>query len=205
MSTSRRPLLRQAFFLSLVVVLWNIIEGIVAVTAGLFANSVVLISFGIDSSIEVISAIVIAWRVSAELQETDSNSGAGFERRASRLCGALLFILSVYIVVDAGRRLLGFGEEAQISLVGIALTSVSLVIMPVIGWKKLQIASALRSKSMRADAYESIACAWLSLVALIGLLLNAVFAWTWADPLAALAIIPLIVREALEAWEPDNV
>ena len=204
MSTSRRPLLRQAFFLSLVVVLWNIIEGIVAVTAGLFANSVVLISFGIDSSIEVISAIVIAWRVSAELQETDRISVAGFERRASRLCGALLFILSVYIVVDAGRRLLGFGEEAQISLVGIALTSVSLVIMPVIGWKKLQIASALRSKSMRADAYESIACAWLSLVALIGLLLNAVFAWTWADPLAALAIIPLIVREALEAWEPDN-
>jgi divalent metal cation (Fe/Co/Zn/Cd) transporter len=104
-----------------------------------------------------------------------------------------------YIVIDAGRRLLGFGAEAQESKLGIALTAVSLVVMPLLGWVKLRAAASLSSGALRADAYETITCAWLSLTTLLGLILNAAFGWWWADPLAALAIVPLALREGLEA------
>jgi divalent metal cation (Fe/Co/Zn/Cd) transporter len=115
----------------------------------------------------------------------------------------LLFILAAYIVVDAGRRLLGFGGDAQPSWLGIGMTFASLVVMPVVGWVKLRTARLLQSAALRADAFETIACAWLSLAALVGLALNAALEWPWADPVAALVILPLIVREGLEAWRGE--
>jgi predicted Co/Zn/Cd cation transporter (cation efflux family) len=120
------------------------------------------------------------------------------ERRTGRIAGALLLGLAVYIVVDAGRRLLGFGAEARESLLGIVLTAISAVVMPLLGWAKLRTAAALRSGALRADAYETIACSWLSLTTLAGLILNASLGWWWADPLAALVVVPLVVREGLE-------
>jgi cation diffusion facilitator family transporter len=196
---TRHHLLRRGLWLTIVVVGWNVIEGFVAVTAGMLASSVALISFGIDSSIEVLSSFVVAWRLRAELAHADVERAQQLEKRAAPITGGLLLILAAYIVVDAGRRLLGIGEEPQTSWAGMALTSLSLVIMPVVGWAKLRTAEALGSGSLRADAYETITCAWLSFTTLAGLVLNALFHWTWADPLAALLILPLIVREGWEA------
>ena len=106
--------------------------------------------------------------------------------------------------MDAGRRLFGFGSVAEESRLGIVLTAISMIIMPVLGWAKLRTAVALHSGALRADAYETITCSWLSLTTFLGLALNAAFGWWWADPLAALAIVPLAVREGLEGWRGEH-
>ena len=108
------------------------------------------------------------------------------------------------IVFDAGRRLLGFGPAAEASLIGIVLTLVSAIVMPALGWIKLRTAKALGSGALRADAYETIACSWLSVATLGGLTLNAALGWWWADPVAALAMVPIIGREGVEAFRADG-
>lgn len=174
-------------------------------SAGAFASSVALIGFGIDSFVETASAAVVGWRLRSELKgHADEERAEAMERRAGRIAGALLLGLAFYIVIDAGRRLLGFGSEAQESQIGIVLTAISLVIMPLLGWVKLRTAAALQSGALRTDAYETIACSWLSLTTLIGLVLNARFGFWWADPLAALAIVPLVIREGLEGWRGER-
>jgi divalent metal cation (Fe/Co/Zn/Cd) transporter len=196
---ARPGLLRRGVWLEAATVAWNIAEGVIAVSAGALASSVALISFGIDSFVETASGAVVGLRLRAELRgHADGEAVERMERRAGRIAGALLLGLAAYILVDAGRRLLGYGAEARESLVGILLTAISAVVMPVLGWAKLRTARTLGSGALRADAYETIACSWLSLTTLLGLLLNALLGWWWADPLAALAIIPLVVREGLE-------
>lgn len=183
---------------------WNIVEGIVAVGAGVLASSVALVGFGLDSFVETASGAVVGWRLRTELRSpSDPERAEVLEQRARRIAGELLLALAGYIVIDAGRRLLGFGAEAQESHVGLVLTTISLVVMPVLGWRKLKTATALGSGALRADAYETIACAWLSLTTLVGLALNAALGWWWADPLAALVIVPLIIREGLEGWRGE--
>jgi divalent metal cation (Fe/Co/Zn/Cd) transporter len=175
------------------------------VSAGLVASSVVLIGFGIDSFVETASAAVVGWRLRAErLGHADEERAEALEHRAGRIAGGLLLALAVYLVIDAGRRLLGFGAEAEGSALGVGLTAISAVVMPVLGRTKLRTATALQSGALRADAYETIACAWLSVTTLAGLLTNAVFGWWWADPVAALAIVPLIVREGVEGWRGED-
>jgi divalent metal cation (Fe/Co/Zn/Cd) transporter len=197
--------LRRGVWLETATVGWNVIEGVIAVAAGALASSVALIGFGIDSFVETTSAAVVGWRLRAELTgDGDESRAEALERRAGRIAGGLLLALAVYIVLDAGRRLLGFGEEARESVVGIVLTAISLTVMPVLGWIKLRTAGVLQSGALRADAYETIACAWLSLATLIGLILNAGLGWWWADPLAALVIVPLVVREGLEGWRGEH-
>jgi len=183
---------------------WNIVEGVVAVSAGTLSGSVALVGFGIDSFVETASAGVVAWRLNAELRGRSAENAEAMERRASRIAGTLLLALAAYILIDAGRRLAGYGMEATRSLVGIALTAVSLVLMPFLGWAKLRTAAALQSGALRADAFETIACAWLSLTTLAGLVLNAAFGWSWADPLAALVLVPLIVREGIEGLRGEE-
>jgi divalent metal cation (Fe/Co/Zn/Cd) transporter len=201
----RARLLQRGVWLAYATVGWNIIEGIVAVAAGVLASSVALIGFGVDSFVETASAAVVGWRLRAELTgKADEERAERLERRAARIAGGLLLALAVYITIDAGRRLLGFGGEARESFVGIVLTAISLVVMPVLGWIKLRTAGALQSGALRADAYETIACSWLSLTTLIGLLLNSALGWWWADPLAALVIVPLVVREGLEGWRGED-
>ena len=204
LSPGGEQLLRRGVWLEVATVGWNVIEGVIAVAAGALASSVALIAFGVDSFVETTSGAVLWWRLRAELTgAADPEHLERIEQQAARVAGAILLALAVYIVIDAGRRLLGFGEEARESRLGIALTAVSLVVMPILGWVRLRTAGALSSRALRADAYETIACAWLSLTTLGGLVLNAALGWWWADPVAALAIVPLVVREGLEGWRGE--
>jgi divalent metal cation (Fe/Co/Zn/Cd) transporter len=201
---SRRALLRRGWRLEIATVAWNTLEGIIAVAAGVTAGSIALTGFGIDSWIETTSGVVVGWRLRRELQGLTLARAEELEHRASRVAGALLIALGIFIFVEAGRRLLGFGEPARESTIGVVLTAVSLAVMPFLGWAKLKTARELASSALRADAYETIACAWLSFTTLAGLLLNSLFGWGWADPLAALVLVPLIVREGWESWRGDD-
>jgi cation diffusion facilitator family transporter len=198
MDDFRRKLLKRAFALEVMTVVWNIFEGLIATIAGVLAGSVALVGFGVDSFIETVSGVVVGRRFYLELRQQSPETTEELERRASRIAGALLLALAAYILIDAARHLFGFGREAEKSYVGIVLTIVSLIVMPILGWSKLRTARGLGSKALRADAYETITCAWLSLTTLVGLALNAAFGWSWADPLAACVLVPLIVREGLE-------
>lgn len=194
---ARVAALRTGLTLAGVTVAYNALEGLIAILAGVVAGSVALTGFGVDSVIEVTSGGVVWWRLRAELGSAPL--GAAAEARAARLAGALLLALGAYLVVESGRRLLT-GDRPEESVIGIVLMAVSLVVMPILARAKLGIARALDSRALRADAHETIVCAWLSLTTLIGLALNAVLGWWWADPVAALAMLPLIVREGIEAW-----
>ncbi len=200
----RRRSVRHGLLLGLATVVWNVVEGVVAVSAGALSGSVALVGFGVDSFIETSSGAVVVWRFARELRGMPPAGVEHVERRASRLAGTLLLALAAYLVVDGGRRLLGFGGRAEETLVGIVLTAVSLAVMPLLGWAKLRTARALDSRALRADAWETITCAWLSLTTLAGLLLNALFGWDWADPLAALVLVPLIAREGVEACRGES-
>ena len=197
-TVSRQQLLQQGIRYEYFSIGWNIIEGCIAVGAGVMAGSVALTGFGIDSFIETASAVVVCWRLSHERQGCDGANVEQIERRTARIAGVLLLGLAVYVAVESGRRLLGYGRPAEESLVGITLTAVSAVVMPLLGMAKLQTAKALNSGALRADAYETITCAWLSLTTLAGLALNAGLGWWWADPAAGLVLVPLIVREGIE-------
>lgn len=191
-------LLRRGVLLEIATVTYNTLEGLVAIVAGLSAGSVALTGFGVDSVIEVASGVVLWWRLRAELGSAPV--GPTVEARAARGAGALLLALAGYLVVESARRLI-VRDRPETSDVGMALTALSLIVMPVLAQAKFRTAQALESAALRADAHETIVCAWLSLTTLVGLGLNALLGWWWADPLAALAMLPLIVREGLEAWQ----
>jgi len=196
----RVALLRRGVVLEGVTIGYNTLEGIVAIAAGVAAGSVALTGFGIDSVIEVTSGALLWWRLRAELGSAPL--GPTVERRAARGAGFLLLALGLYIVTDSVRVLVtGSGPES--SLLGIVLTAISLLVMPLLARAKLGVAATLGSRALRADAHETIVCAWLSATTLLGLGLNAVLGWWWADPVAALAMLPLIVREGLEAWRGE--
>lgn len=192
----RVALLRRGVLLEGVTVGYNALEGIIAIAAGLAARSVALTGFGIDSVIEVTSGGLLWWRLRAELGSAPLGPSA--ERRAARGAGFLLLALGVYIAADSTRLLLT-GSHPESSLVGIVLTGLSLIVMPLLARAKLGIAASLGSRALRVDAHETIVCAWLSATTLLGLGLNAVLGWWWADPVAALGMLPLIVREGIEA------
>ena len=192
----REAALRQGITLEGVTVGYNALEGLVAIGAGIAAGSVALTGFGIDSVIEVTSGALLWWRLRAELGLAPL--GPTVERRAARGAGFLLLALGLYIVTDSV-RVLATGNHPESSPIGIGLTVVSLIVMPLLARGKLRVAASLGSRALRADAHETIVCAWLSATTLLGLGLNAVLGWWWADPVAALAMLPLIVREGLEA------
>jgi divalent metal cation (Fe/Co/Zn/Cd) transporter len=196
----RAVLLRRALAYQFALLVYNVLEGVIAVAAGIWAGSVALTGFGVDSFIETASTLVVSWRLHAELKGRDTARVEALERRTARIAGSLLLALAVYLLVDSARRILGYGERPGESLVGLVLTALSLVLMPVLGLARLRLAERLGSRALRADAWETITCAWLSLATLLGLVLNAACGWWWADPLAGLALIPLIVREGLEGW-----
>src|SRR5213082_1855474 len=192
---NRVVLLRRGVALEGVTVGYNALEGVIAIAAGLAAGSVALTGFGIDSVIEVTSGVLLWWRLRAELGSREI--GPAVEARAARWAGVLLLALAVYIVAESGRRLLT-GDRPGESVVGIVLTALSLIVMPLLARAKLRVAASLGSRALRADAHETIVCAWLSATTLLGLGLNAMLGWWWADPLAALAMLPLSVREGIK-------
>jgi divalent metal cation (Fe/Co/Zn/Cd) transporter len=171
---------------------WNLIEAAVALGAGLFAGSIALIGFGIDSLIETSSGAVLLWR----LQEGEK--GEKRERMALKLVGLSLLALAAYVAIDAVKGLIQ-KEPPEESLVGIILAAVSLVVMPLLAWAKRKVAAKLNSQALVADSHQTDICAYLSAILLVGLSLNALFGWWWADPVAALAMVPIIVKEGLEA------
>ena len=197
---NRVALLRRGVVLEAVTVGYNALEGVIAIVAGLAAGSVALTGFGIDSVIEVTSGVLLWWRLRAELGSREI--GPAVEARAARWAGVLLLALALYIVAESGRRLFT-GDRPRESVVGIGLTALSLIVMPVLARAKLRVAASLGSRALRADAHETIVCAWLSGTTLLGLGLNAMLGWWWADPVAALAMLPLIVREGVEAWRGE--
>ena len=194
----RRKLLRRALWLQGLLLLWNPIEGCIAVAAGLAASSVALLGFGADSFIEVASAAVVTRSLWLELHADAQGRTAQRERRAARIAGGLLLALAALVAAESIRRLLGYGGEAGVSRIGIVLTTASLLVMPSVAYGKLRLARRLASPALRADAFETIACAWLSAAALGGLLLNAVLGWRWADPVAGLVLVPLLIKEGVE-------
>jgi divalent metal cation (Fe/Co/Zn/Cd) transporter len=203
--TTRQNLIRKGLKLTVFTVVWNVIEGFVAIGAGILANSVALISFGVDSFVETTSAIAVSWRLADEIRHQSPERAELVEKIAAKITGVILLMLALYIVVDAGRRLLGFGDEADKSFIGMALTALSVIVMPIVARAKLKVADSIKSASLRADAIETIACTWLSVTTLIGLSVNALLGWAWADSLAALLIVPLVVKEGLEALKGEHM
>ena len=199
----RRGALEHALRLEYLTVGWNLAEGIIAVGAALGAGSVVLLGFGIDSFVECASAGILIWRLRAERPEQCSDDIARLDRRAHRMVGGSLFLLAAYIDADAAWSLWQ-REVASQSIVGIVLTSVSLGVMWWLARLKRRAAISIGSRALEADAFQTTACWWLSLITLAGLGLNALVGWWWADPVAALGMTYFLVEEGRQAWRGEE-
>ena len=198
--------LRRAVRLEYITVGYNIIEAGVAVGAGIAAGSIALIGFGLDSIIEVTAAGALLWRLKKELRTSESFSEdhSAVERKALLIVGLTFFALAIYILSEAIYNLAS-GKQAQESILGIAVAILSLLLMPTLAFFKQRTARTLGSKALASDAMETWICSYLSLVLLAGLALNALFGWAWADPVAALAMLPLVIKEGFEAIEETRI
>ena len=174
---------------------YNVVEAVVALTAGGIASSAALVGFGLDSVVEVLSAVAVAWQFAGR-------DPRARERTALRLIAVSFLGLAAFVTVDAVRTLAGADEPAH-SPVGIGLAVASLLIMPAFSWFERRTGRELGSASVVADSRQTLLCAWLSGVLLVGLLLNATLGWAWADPVAALLIAAWAVHEGLEAWRGE--
>jgi len=173
---------------------WNSLEAIIAVGAGVVAGSIALVGFGIDSVIEVSSGAILLWRLV---------SGEHRERLALKLVGVSFLALAAYVAFDAAKSL-WLREPPDASHIGIAVAALSLVVMPLLARAKRKVAASLNSRAMKADSRQTDICAYLSAILLAGLGLNALFGWWWADPVAALVMIPIIAKEGVEALRGET-
>lgn len=194
---------RTAIRLVAAAAVYNAIEGIVALWSGHKANSISLIGFGLDSFIELAAAAVMLWHLNRAARGADPEALERSENGVRRFIGLTFFALAAYVIADSGLTL-WFAESPEESLIGIGLAALSLLIMPVISWGKLRAADHLRSGALRAEAKETLACSYLSFVLLLGLTLNAAFGWWWADPTAALLMVPWLVKEGVEGLRGDT-
>jgi divalent metal cation (Fe/Co/Zn/Cd) transporter len=191
----RARLGRRAQRLAGATVAYNAVEATVAIAAGVVASSVALVGFGLDSIVEMSSALIILWQFRHPMPEAR-------ERRALRLIAMSFFALAAYVSFESVRALL-VGQAAEVSGVGIVVASVSLVVMPVLSWAQRRTGRALGSATVVADSKQTLLCTYLSAVLLAGLLLNALLGWWWADPVVGLVIAALALREGREAWRGD--
>lgn len=204
LAASRTSLLRRAIRLEQLTVGWNVLEGAVAIAAGLAAGSVALVGFGVDSAVETVSGTVLLWRLSAEARGAlDEEAVERVERRAERLVGVAFLLLAAYVAVDAVLTLVR-GERPEASPVGIALTAVSIAVMLWLAGQKRRAGEALGSRALVADSKQTYTCWYFSVTTLAGLALNAVLGWWWADPVAGLVIVAFLLREALEALRGED-
>jgi divalent metal cation (Fe/Co/Zn/Cd) transporter len=197
----RRSALTMALRLEIITIIWMVIEATVAVGAGFLACSLLLVAFGIDSAIELASGIVVFRRFQLEYDEQPENavrSAKDIERKTARIAGYLLLILSAYVVFQAIFGLVT-RHAAETSLVGIAVAIIAAFGMPLLAKAKLRVANQVASRSLRADAMETLTCGYLSWILLVGLALNALARSWWIDSVASLAIAPLLIREGWEA------
>ncbi len=191
--TRRQVLTRRIRWFVAATITYNIVEAAVAIPEGARVSSTALIGFGLDSVIEVSSAAAVAWQFAGRDPESR-------EKTALRVIAFAFFALAAYVTVDAVGSLLGSGEPPRHSTIGIALAAVSLVIMPVVSWLQRRAGRELGSRSAVADSKQTLLCTYLSAVLLAGLVLNSLFGWWWSDPVAALVIAAVAVREGMEAW-----
>jgi divalent metal cation (Fe/Co/Zn/Cd) transporter len=192
----RATLTKRVRLLVAATIAYNIVEAVVAITAGTIASSTALIGFGLDSVIEVASATAVAWQFAGRDPESR-------ERITLRIIAVSFFALAAYVSVDAIRTLAG-ASPAEHSTVGIVLAAVSLAVMPGLSYAQRRAGRELGSRTAVADSKQTLLCTYLSGVLLVGLLLNSLFGWSWADPLAALVIAGVAVKEGREAWRGED-
>ncbi|MBW1596304.1 cation transporter [Streptomyces sp. JJ38] len=195
----RETLTRRIRLLVAVTIAYNVVEAVVAITVGTIASSTALIGFGLDSVIEVSSATAVAWQFSAP----DHAAREAREQRTLRIIALSFFALAAYVALDAVRALVGTGE-AERSVPGIVLAALSLAVMPFLSAAQRRAGRELGSASAVADSQQTLLCTYLSAVLLVGLLLNATLGWAWADPIAALVIAAIAVREGRDAWRGEG-
>lgn len=198
--TNDRPSARKAIGLAYFTIGYNVVEGIIAVAAGVAAGAIALIGFGLDSAIEVAAALVVLTRLTAELRGAEPDERK--EKTALRFISVTFFLLAAYLVVEGIRNLV-VGEKPDTSLVGIVLTAASIVIMPLLALFKRRVGNRLGSRLVLADAAETALCAWLSVATFVSLGTFALFGWTWIDAVAGFAIAVFAILEGKEAWEGE--
>ncbi len=200
MPDEKAALIKKALLINWVLIVYNVIEAVASVTFGIRAESIALVGFGLDSIIEVSSAAILVWRLSHKgtLEEESKK-----DKKALFLVGITFFLLAAYIGYESVLKL-WHSNKPEASLAGVIIATFSVLIMPSLGLAKRKIARQIGSKALEADAMETIICSYLSGVLLVGLALNWLFGWWWADPVAGLAMIYFLVKEGREAISGDD-
>jgi cation diffusion facilitator family transporter len=193
----REELHRRAVLLEWFTVAWNVVEAAVAIGVGLVVGSVALVGFGVDSSVEVISAVVLLWRLYRAGPNASAEEQSGAERKALYLVAATFFLLAAYVLYEAIGALLS-EEGPEVSTVALVLSVVSILVMPTLAYLKGRTGREIGSRALLADTVETWVCAYLSVALLAAVGLNAAFGWWWADPVGALAMLPVILWQG---WE----
>ena len=193
-AAARPGLVRRGLWLNYLTIGYNTIEALVSLAAGLVAGSVALVGFGVDSAIEVTASLMAQWRLRSDLHPTRRER---VERVTHRVIGGSFVALALYVTADSTITL-WHREAPRPSLPGLAILSLSVLVMPLLARAKRRVAQALNSRALEAEAMQTSVCAYLSVIALGGVALNTFFGWWWADPTAALLMVPLITREGLE-------
>ena len=196
----RARLVRRGRHLEYFTIGYNSLEGLIALAAGLLAGSIALVGFGFDSLIEVTSGALLLWRLHADVDEARRER---VEAITLRLVGICFLVLTLYVTYDAVESLLRHQAPAE-SMIGIILAAVSLVVMPILVRAKRRVARNIKSGALMADSKQTELCTYLSGILLGGLLLNALLGWWWADPVAALVMVPIIAKEAIEALQGET-
>jgi divalent metal cation (Fe/Co/Zn/Cd) transporter len=196
-SAPQAAYVRRGRRLEYLTIAWNSLEAIAAIGAGLFAGSVALVGFGVDSVVETSSGAILLWRL------RDGERGERREGTALRLVGVSFLLLAAYVAFDAVKSLV-MREPPEASYIGIGIAALSLVVMPLLAGAKRRVAVNLNSRALKADSRQTDLCAYLSAILLGGLLLNALFGWWWADPLAALVMFPIIAGEGIQALRGET-
>ncbi len=199
-ASARAALVRRGLRLETLTLLWNSLEAIIAVASGVIAGSIALVGFGVDSVIESVSGVVLLWRLRADAVIARRDHA---EKRALTLVGVSFFVLAAYVSFDAVKTLLRL-EQPEKSAVGIALAAASLIVMPPLARAKRRVAAQIASPALQADSRQTGLCACLSAILLGGLVLNALFGWWWADPVAGLAMVPFIAGEGRQALRGER-
>ena len=197
---NRSQLVRRGRYLEYFTIGYNSLEGLIAVSAGLLAGSIALVGFGFDSLIEVTSGAVLLWRLYADVDEARRER---VEAISLRLVGICFIVLALYVIHDSVESLLR-RQTPDESLIGIVLAAVSLIVMPLLVRAKRRVARGINSGALMADSKQTELCTYLSAILLGGLLLNALFGWWWADPVAALIMVPIIAKEGIEALRGET-
>lgn len=191
---NREATARRGKYIEYFTIAWNCVEGLVAVVAGALAGSISLVGFGIDSFIEVVSGSVLLWRMSVD---ADIHSRERNEKLSLRIVGVCFLALALYVGYESVSDLVS-RKAPEHSIPGIALACVSLVVMPLLSRAKKRVGNELGSSAMHADAKQTDFCVYLSAILLVGLVLNLILGWWWADPIAALVMVPIIAKEGID-------